>query len=71
MISMRISPVSFGTGRIVLAHPTVSLGEADRLMRDGVIAGWHDPQGGVLCRGHPPGRQKGIHHRRPRFRTRS
>ena len=26
----------------------------------------HDPQDRMLHRGHPPGREKGVHHRRPR-----
>ena len=44
--------------------PEVKVSEVPLLVRQGVIAGGHDPQGGVLRRGGAPRRQARLHYRR-------
>ena len=46
--------------------PSVQVSEAPQLIREGIHLRRHDPQDRMLHRGHPPGCEKGVHHRRPR-----
>ena len=48
------------------SFPPSSVSEAPAAHPRGHHLRRHDPQDRMLHRGHPPGRKKGVHHRRPR-----